>query len=358
VTRTAPSAAALAAAPLIVVREEPLNAESPLAQQVGHITPVERFYIRSHFGLDQAPSAAGYRLEVGGAVAQPLSLSLDDVLNLPRRSLISTMECAGNGRKYLEPRVPGEQWDVGAVSTAEWTGASLSDVLEKAIVEPDAVEVLFAGVDRGPSPVDQAPIAFERSLPMEQARHSDILLCYAMNGAPLTDPHGAPLRLVVPGWYGMASVKWLSSIQVLRQPFEGAYQKARYVIDRGDGAPPEPLGAIRMRALITQPPGGVEVAREGLVLRGFAWSGSSPVAAVEISDDDGRTWQPADLADPVSPLAWRPWQLQWVPSASGPVTLMARARDERGLAQPLDPDWNVHGYGNNAVQRVQVTVSD
>ncbi len=297
----------LGPAPLVVVSERPFNAESPYSQQLGLLTPVDRFYVRSHFGLNQAPGAEDWRLEVSGAVQQPLSLSLADLLGLPARSLIATLECAGNGRRYLEPPVPGEQWALGAVSTAEWAGVSLSEVLARAGIAAGALEVLFAGVDRGPSPVDGATIRFERSLPLEQALHPDVLLAYAMNGAPLTADHGAPLRLVVPGWYGMASVKWLCSIEVLRAPFRGVFQADRYVYDFGDGRPVEPVTSMRVRALIAQPTPGARIPASGAQVRGWVWSGAAPIAGVEVSDDGGETWVQAELGARVSPYAWCAW---------------------------------------------------
>ncbi len=351
-------AEALGLAPLVVVRETPFNAESPLARQLGVITPVERFYVRSHFTQNDAADAAGWRLAVEGAVETPLALSLNELLALPWRTLVGTMECAGNGRRYVQPPVPGEPWDHGAVSTAEWTGVSLADVLGQANVANDAVEVLFAGADSGASPVDGATIAYQRSLPLRHARHPEVLIAFAMNGAPLTAEHGAPLRLIVPGWYGMASVKWLRSVQLIREPFEGAYQKARYVYDYDDGREPIPVSWMRVRSLIAQPSRGAQVPRGGVVVRGFAWSGAAPIESVEFSADDGHTWSPAELGDASSATAWRPWQFRWRPSKPGVHVLVSRGRDANGAQQPLDPEWNRHGYGNNSVQRIEVEVAE
>lgn len=341
-------------ASLVVVREQPFNAESPLTRQLGVITPVEQFYVRNHFA--SPASMEGWRLEVGGAVARPLSLTLADLLALPPRSLVATMECAGNGRQFLEPAVPGEPWAYGAVSTAEWTGVRLAEVLDLAGVAPDAVEVLCLGADQGPSPLDGTTIRFERSLPLAEARRDDVLLAYAMNGAPLTLAHGAPLRLVVPGWYGMASVKWLHELRLVREPFTGVFQRARYVFDRGDGSPPEPLGWMRPRSLIIQPAAGARLSRRATLIRGFAWSGAAPAAVVEVSVDGGTSWRPAELGEGLSARAWRPWHLRWSPARAGRHLLLSRTRDASGAIQPLAPEWNVHGYGNNAVQCVEVQV--
>jgi DMSO/TMAO reductase YedYZ molybdopterin-dependent catalytic subunit len=343
-------------APLVMVRETPFNAESPLAQQVGAITAVERFYVRSHFEDVAITPADEWRLELGGAVARPTSFVLAELLEMAARPLVATLECAGNGRLFLQPRVDGEQWAYGAVSNAEWAGVPLATLLEQAGVADDAVEVLFVGADRGKSPRDGSTIAFERSLPLAEARRPDVLLAFAMNGAPLSFDHGAPLRLIVPDWYGVASVKWLREIRVLREPFQGAYQTFKYVFDRGDGSPVVPLGRMRVRAVIAGPAAGARLAPRETIVRGYAWSGEGAVGAVELSTDGGASWAAAELDDASGRHGWRPWRFRWQ-STPGHHTLIARARDAAGNQQPLEQVWNVHGYCNNAVQRVEVDVA-
>lgn len=332
---------------LVILREDPFNAETPLHLQVGTITPVRRFYVRSHFA-NPAPPAS---LVVDGAVGTPLTLkSPDDLVALPSRTLLVTLECAGNGRSMLDPKVPGEPWDIGAVGTAEWTGTPLENVLARAGVAPSATEVLFEGADDGY--VDGAGrIHFARSLPVERALHDDTLLAYAMNGEPLTENHGAPLRLIVPGWYGVASVKWLRRISVLERPFDGYYQTARYVIDGVS------LRHMEVRSVITTPREGEVVGREPRRLRGYCWSGGSPVNRVEVSVDGGRFWASARLtAEPASPYAWRAWEFDWEPAHAGEAVLVSRATDAEGRTQPDRVRWNLFGYANNAIRHVRVAV--
>jgi DMSO/TMAO reductase YedYZ molybdopterin-dependent catalytic subunit len=226
---------------LIVLSTAPLNAETPLAAQIGIITPNARFYVRNHFRVPRI-DADSWSLTVNGAVRHHLALSLPDLRRLPSRSVIATLECAGNGRALLDPAVPGEQWKLGAVSTAEWTGVSLVEVLDRAGVTSSAREIVFRGADSGKVHGGKEALQFERSLPVESTRNEDVLLAYAMNGETLPANHGFPLRLVVPGWYGMASVKWLTQIEATSQPFTGYFQTERYVIAPPEaGAPCEPL---------------------------------------------------------------------------------------------------------------------
>lgn len=324
---------------LRVVSEDPFNAETPLDEQVGTITPTELHYVRSHSGIPRWDGLA-----VTGAVERPLVLGLEDVTAMTQRSLVVTLECAGNGRAFLDPPAPGEQWRLGAVGTAEWTGVPLREVLERARLEPGAVEVVFAGADAA------APHAFERSLPVARALDPDVLLAFAMNGAPLPTHHGAPLRLVVPGAYGMASVKWLARIAAVDRPFRGFYQAERYVID---GAP---LPPVAPRAVITSPREGEVIAGGPTTISGYCWSAAPPVAGVEVSADGGVTWSDAELDEPLSPHAWRSWRRAWTPPGPGDATLIARAVTASGERQPLAQVRSPLGYANNAARAVSVRV--
>jgi DMSO/TMAO reductase YedYZ molybdopterin-dependent catalytic subunit len=272
------------------------------------------------------------------------------------------LECAGNGRARLEPRPVSQPWLVEAVGTAEWTGTPLAPLLDEAGISPDAVDVVFTGADHGlERGVEQD---YARGLPLAEARRPEILLVWAMNGAPLPPQHGAPLRLLVPGWYGMAHVKWLTRIEVLAEPFTG-YQNAtayRLKVDAGD--PGEPVTRIRPRALLS-PPGFPDfMTRERFVhagpvsLSGRAWSGRAPLTRVEVSTDGGQSWDDAVLApaDPAAPFAWRAWSYAWT-ARPGRSELLARATDEQG-PQPVEQEWNRQGMANNLVQRVPVTVLD
>jgi DMSO/TMAO reductase YedYZ molybdopterin-dependent catalytic subunit len=321
---------------LVVVRSEPLCAESSLDLQDDGLTPLSAFYIRNNFPIP--PPAT--QLTVGGAVKRPLDLAAEDLRRLPQRRLTATLECAGNGRAFMNPTVPGEQWRLGAVSTAAWEGIPLSAVLGQADVGAEAVEVVFSGAD-----------GFVRSLPVEDALGDDVLIVDTMNGEPLTPEHGAPFRLLVAGWYGMAAVKWLAKIEVSRIPFRGHFQVERYVI--GD----RPLRTMQVRALILDPADGAAVLPTAQVVRGVAWTGAGHVTMVELSDDGGATWRTATLLGTPRPYTWCQWEAAWSPTQSGPATLLARATDSNGAQQPLQPVWNALGYANNASVPRQVRVS-
>jgi DMSO/TMAO reductase YedYZ molybdopterin-dependent catalytic subunit len=327
----------------VIVSREPLNAETRLDQQDGPITPAGRHYVRSHFAFPAAPA----RLAIGGAVRDARALSPADLRALPSRTLTVTLECAGNGRSFVQPPAPGEQWELGAVSTARWTGVPLRALLEPAGLSASAVEILFRGADTGTPPDVGTRIAFERSLPLERALADDVLVAYLMNGTDLPREHGAPARLIVPGWYGMASVKWLAEIVALERPFRGFYQADRYVI--GD----EPLAAMRPRAVIVAPLRSV-AAGTAVAIRGYAWSGHGPVARVALSTDGGVAWRDATLGPADGPAAWREFRSEWTPRA-GTYELLARATDAAGDTQPMTNVVNRLGYANNAAQPVRVS---
>lgn len=342
---------------LIVVSRSPFNAETPLGEQLGLLTPTPLFYVRNHFPVPRL-AAADYRLRVEGAVERPLTLTYADLRALPSRSLLATLECAGNGRSYLRPPAEGEQWQYGAVSTGEWTGAPLGAVLALAGLQAQACEVLIAGADAGHVPAAGGETAFERSLPLEKALDPETLLAYALNGEPLPLEHGFPVRLVVPGWYGMASVKWVTRIAALTAPFRGFYQADRYVMAHPERSDPgsTPLTTMRVRSLITSPADGSALPSGEHRVRGLAWSGAGPVVRVEVSADAGATWQEAELVSPPERYAWRRWEFRWWADQPGQVTLRSRAFDAAGQGQPAEPEWNRLGYANNAVQAVTVEI--
>ena len=321
---------------LVVVRSEPLCAESSLELQEDGLTPLAAFYIRNNFPIP--PPATHFT--VSGAVKWRLSLAAEDLRRLPRHRLTATLECAGNGRAFMIPPVPGEPWRLGAVSTAAWEGVPLSAVLGQAEVAADSVEVVFSGAD-----------GFVRSLPIEDALGDDVLIVDTMNDEPLTPAHGARFRLLVAGWYGMAAVKWLVGIEVSRTPFRGHYQVERYVI--GD----RPLRKMQVRSLILDPAEGQTVPPSPQVVCGVAWTGSGHVTLVEFSDDGGTTWRSATLLGTPEPYTWCQWEVSWSPPQSGPATLLARATDSSGAQQQLQPVWNALGYANNASVPRQVHVS-
>ena len=325
----------------VIVSRDPLNAETRLELQDGLITPAGRHYVRSHFSFPETPG----RIGVGGAVRTPWSLDLPALHALPARTATVTLECAGNGRAFLDPPAPGEQWRLGAVGTATWTGVTLRSLLEPAGLSDRVVEILFRGADAGEPPGLGRRIAFERSLPVERALADDVLVAYAMNGQPIPVEHGAPVRLVVPTWYGIASVKWLAEIVALDEPFRGFYQAERYVVGE------RPVRVIKPRAVITAPLGPVR-AGAAVTIRGYAWSGQAPVTGVRLSVDGSPPGQ-ATLGPAAAPAAWREWTFAWMPTA-GAHTLLARATDGSGDAQPTAQRWNDLGYENNAAQPVRV----
>jgi DMSO/TMAO reductase YedYZ molybdopterin-dependent catalytic subunit len=349
VMESAPMTAGLAPAPL-------LNEEAPLRVLAEPVTPTEHFYQRTNFLVPEIDPAA-WSLAVGGVVRNALTLGLDELRALPAHTVTMTMECAGNARSLVTPLPPGQPWGLGAVSTAQFTGVRLRDVLERAGVREGALEVLFAGADAGAVSPGRT-VRFERSLPLDQALHPDVLLAWEMNGEPLPPRHGFPLRLVVPGWYGVASVKWLTRIRVLDAPFDGHFQTERYIYLGEPGvADGTPVTAMRVRALITHPEEGEPLpAGAATTVRGTAWSGEAPVRRVEVSVDGGATWRDAHLGAAPSLYAAVPWGLTWIPAQAGRHVLLARASDEAGNVQPMDHVWNELGYGNNAVHRLEVDV--
>jgi sulfane dehydrogenase subunit SoxC len=321
------------------------------------ITPAGLHYLLIHYDIP-AVDAAVFRLEVGGAVEKPLSLSLEDLQERERTTMPVTFECAGNGRALLSPRPLSQPWLTEAVGTAEWGGTPLAPLLEEAGVRAGAVEALLEGLDRGVEA--GVPQSYERALALADTEGA--LLAYEMNGAPLPPQHGFPLRLVVPGWYGMTNVKWLSRITLLEQPYEGYQNTVAYRMYGADGEPGEPVTRMLPRSLMV-PPGVPDfMSRERhlepgpVTLQGRAWSGYGPVERVEVSTDGGANFAPAELEEPLGPAAWRGWRFDW-DAAPGEHVLCSRATDAAGNAQPLSPPWNLKGYANNAVERVTVVVA-
>lgn len=342
---------------LLVHRAHPLNGEISIPALIGGVVmPNAKFYIRNHFRIPKL-DVENWRLTVGGLVERPLSLSWRDIARMPSETQVVTLECAGNGRSKLEPRVGGEQWNLGAVSTAEWTGVPLGKVLDRAGVRANGRHILFRGADSGMVDGCAEAIAFERSLTLDQARGSQALLAYAMNGEALPLQHGFPLRVIVPSWYAVASVKWLTGIEVLERPFEGHYQTGSYYLEREiDGrVDREPLTLQRVRSLITKPADQAQVEQGELVVRGVAWSGAAPIAQVEVRLNDG-AWQQARLLGAPKRHSWAWWE--WITSVGPPGTCVigARASDMSGRQQPEAPEWNRLGYCNNAIQEVRISI--
>jgi DMSO/TMAO reductase YedYZ molybdopterin-dependent catalytic subunit len=346
-----------AVSPLIVVTKSPFNAEMPLADQIGLITPNDRFYVRTHFPIPRI-DATSWRLQIDGEVHRPYQLTFDELQSLPSRSFLATLECAGNGRSAMKPPAEGEPWGYGAVSTAEWTGVSLRDVLDKAGPNARASEVVMTGADHGKVAEINQQIPFARGLRLDRALDRDIILAYAMNGSLLSPEHGYPVRLLVPGWYGMASVKWIDRIEVIADRFAGFYQTNHYVMEhpKHGETTKTPLTTTRVRSLILTPSDGATLSVGDHLIRGVAWSGAAPVTRVEVCVD-GEKWDSAQFASSPECYAWRRWEYPWHARAPGQVALRSRAIDASGNIQPDLPEWNRLGYANNAVQTVSVRIA-
>ncbi|MBI1358263.1 MAG: molybdopterin-dependent oxidoreductase [Acidobacteria bacterium] len=328
-----------------VIVAQPENSETPLRELRSWVTPNRLFFVRNHFETPEIDRAA-WRLRVTGLVERELELDWETIATLPTRSVFATMECAGNGRSFLEKPVHGVQWGAGAIGHAEWVGVPLRLVLERAGVQAQAREAIFVGADRGTEPDHPEVMAFERSLPVEKALEDDTLLAIEMNGEPLTAAHGYPVRLIVPGWYGVASVKWLESIHLTDEMFHGYYQSVKYTVRRrtGSGVCSEVVGEMQPKSEILRPHEGE---RCGVGLNrvvGVAWAGPDPVEAVEISTDGGRSWARAELTGITAPYSWTLWQYSWRPAQPGPCQLMSRAISAAGRMQPLRHDPLYGGY--------------
>jgi DMSO/TMAO reductase YedYZ molybdopterin-dependent catalytic subunit len=342
---------------LVIRSADPLNAETSIPDLAGGaVMPTRRFYLRDHFPI---PNLDGerYRLSVRGLVERPLDMSLREIRNLPSESRVVTLECAGNGRSFFDPKVPGEPWALGAVSTAEWTGVPLVELLDRAGMQPGATEIVFRGADGGRVSGGDVAVRFERSLPVDQVRDLDALLAYSMNGEPLPAPHGYPLRLIVPRWYAVASVKWLTEILVTDRAFDGYFQATKYWYEwvRDGREEREPVTLLNVRALIVAPGPGMKLARGETAIRGVAWSGVASIARVELSLNGG-SWQEARMIGEGRPGAWQWWELLSSIEQAGPLVIRARATDMAGRTQPDQAEWNRLGYGNNSIHAVEAHV--
>jgi sulfane dehydrogenase subunit SoxC len=326
------------------------------------ITPIGMHYLLTHFDIPFIDPTI-YELPIAGRLCNPMRLSLDNLKVRPAVTMPVVMECAGNGRAHLSPRPISQPWYDEAVGCAEWTGVPLRLILEEAGLLDDVVEILFAGHDRGIG--QDIEHNYERSLPLEEALREEVLLAYGMNGQPLPPQHGFPLRLVVPEWYGMTSVKWLKSITAISEPFEGVEQALQYRYRKSEDDPGIAVTRKYPHALMV-PPGIPESLsrrrhmRAGRTLvEGRAWSGFGAVERVEFSFDGGHSWDDAELGEELGRYGWRSWSYSWELQEPGEYELCTRATDAVGNIQPRDNDeaWNVGGYGVNVVQGVSVVVS-
>jgi len=335
------------------------NHAMPLEALRYDLTPAGLHYVLIHYDIPWVDPAS-WRLRVRGRVGRPITLDLPTLQSMPRHSVRVTLECAGNGRAHLDPRPVRQPWLTGAVGTAEWTGVRLRDLIADAEPESDAVDVVFTGVDHGVELGHEGN--YQRGLSLAEATAADVLVAYEMNAQPLAPQHGFPVRLVVPGWYGMASVKWLSDIEVLDRPYEGFHNVVAYRLRQTADEVGTPVTRIEPRALLV-PPGFPDFASRTRIvhpghhlLEGRAWSGWGAVTRVEVSEDDGSTWWDARVEVPEARHSWQRFVTEWSP-APGEHLLRVRAHDESGRSQPMTPAWNRGGFSNNADIALRVVVT-
>src|SRR5215213_6672402 len=337
------------------------NAGMPLEGLRYPITPIGMHFHLIHFDIPSIDLNT-YELIIEGRVRHPLRLTLDDIKARPAVTMPVMMECAGIGRAHLSPRPLSAPWHDEAIGCAQWTGTPLRPIIEEVGLLDDAVEILFSGHDRG---IDHdVEHDYERSLPLEEAMREEVILAYEMNGQPLPPQHGAPLRLIVPEWYGMASVKWLKRIKAIGEPFDGFQQGNKYRYKQSEDEKGTPVTRQRPRAIMRPPGIPSQLGRSRYVkagpvsIEGRAWSGFGLVERVEFSSNGGRTWDDAVLGEPVGRYGWRAWSYEWDAWEPGEYELCTRATDAAGNTQPLDASevWNVGTYGINTVQRVPVFV--
>ncbi|HLK64419.1 MAG TPA: sulfite oxidase [Bryobacteraceae bacterium] len=346
--------------PMILHNDRPEDLETPLRYFDSFLTPVDAFFVRQHLPRPSAIDAGAYRLTVNGMASKPLQLSLADLQKLPQHTIPATIECTGNGRGFYTPKVPGIQWGRGAIGNAEWSGPRISDILKMAGASESAGFLETDGADTGVA----ATPDFIRSLPMKKALDASTLLALKMNGQPLPDIHGFPARLIVPGWDGTSSVKWVVRLTVAAESNKGFFMNPGYRFPKYNlppGSPPKPaelevIEGMPVKSSIVAPEDQAKLTMGSITIRGFAWAGEEAIERVEVSADGGSRWHDAELSSPKLHFAWRLWHWDWKPSDPGYYTILSRATDSAGRVQPIVAAWNPSGYLWNAIDRVGVTV--
>jgi sulfite oxidase len=344
--------------PMILHNDRPEDLETPLRYFDQYLTPVDAFFVRQHLPRPAPIDRAAYRLTLNGMVSKPVEVTLADLERLPQQTLPAVIECTGNGRGFYTPKVPGIQWGRGAIGNAEWTGPRISDVLKLAGLSASASWLETDGADRGVA----ATPDFVRAMPMKKALHPATLLALKMNGQPLPDIHGAPARLIVPGWDGTSSVKWVVRMTASAQETAGffmnpGYRYPKYALAPGTPARLPELEVIEgmpVKSTITAPEDQSKIPLGPVTIRGFAWAGENAIDRVDVSTDGGSRWHAAELTGAKLPFAWRLWRLDWKPSEPGYYSILSRATDTAGRVQPIVSAWNPSGYLWNAIDRVGV----
>jgi sulfite oxidase len=338
-----------------------IDLESPVDYFNTWLTPVPHFFVRNHMFEPSELDPKEWRLSIGGEVEKPVTLSPPELSKMETHSVVNTLECAGNGRTFYRPQVPGIQWGKGAVGTARFSGPRMRDVLQRAGVKASGKHIMFRGLDEVPGKVPP----FIRSIPIEKILDADTIIATHMNGAPLTKHHGFPARALVPGWIGAASCKWLTEIKVLEAEFVGNFMSPGYSLPNrpvkpGETLKPEdthPITALNVKSVITGPRDRSNLKAGALLVHGAAWAGEADITKVEISIDGGATWNPAKLGRDQSRYAWRLWSCESKIMKPGNYTIQSRATDTQGRTQPTTPLWNPGGYLYNVIDQVNVHVS-
>ena len=338
-----------------IMSEKPLNAETPVKYLRSWITANSVFFDRNQGEIPAKKIAlSDWGLVVEGEVTKPCRLTFDQIYRLPKAIVCNTLECSGNSRSLFDEDARGNPWTIGGVGNAVWGGVGLKTLLNKAGLKDTARHVAFEGIDK---PLGSAQIQFIRSIPLEKAM-SSTLLAYEMNGEPLPLKHGYPMRALALGWTGANCVKWLRKITVLSKPFEGFYMDQAYrVYQKGqDPKTGEVVTCLKLKSIITQPVSREKIPAGQITILGTAYAGEAEAERVEVSTDNGKSWNAATFIGPREPFAWRQWQYIWEVEKKGEYTLLARATDSAGNQQPMTATWNVLGYGNNGVKEHAVTV--
>ena len=343
---------------LITKNLNPENQESPIHFLTKWQTPTKYFYRRNHFSYPFL-TQSNYWLQITGHVKQPSFFHYLELLSMPSKSLLVPIECAGNKRANFIPNVHGEQWQEGAISQGKWTGVPLRYLLEKVRISKSTQEIVFEGADFGKRSDMQGIVHFERSLPLDKALHPDTIIAYQYNDKPLSFKHGYPLRLIVPNWYGMASVKWLRKINIIEHNFQGPFQTVDYVYypNKNDDKNKMPVTIINVNSTIQQPLN-FSILNTGIhKIKGIAWTGQGNITEVQLSFDKGKTWKKSKLENsPNKSYAWSNWSYTWKIDSKGEYSIYSRAMDSNSRIQPLTAFWNRKGYGYNAVSKIDLKV--
>ena len=345
---------------LMFVSRDPLCAEVPLADVCESIQPSGNHFIRNHYRIPSI-KRDGWSLSVTGSVHNSLQVSYADLIAMPSIEVVGLMECAGNSRSIVHPRVPGVQWGHGAIGTACWKGVPVHKVLEKAMLHQSASEVVFIGSDGDQMPISQGASRYAISVPLDKLLEPTTILAYGMNGTGIPKHHGYPVRLIVPGWYGMTSVKWITEMKVIDSPNSGVYEReySLYLGFNGNfGNVAQRVTALKVKSLISKPGPGSVIDRTRQQINGLSWCGEGHISGVEVSFDDNRTWYQAEVEEPYSPYSAQRWQFDWEPPVVGHYLIRSRATDSNGNVQPLVANWNYRGLQVNSMHCVPVMVVD